>query len=67
MAVANPRWTHIDVTGCDRLEVRYLSHFKGWKQATIKLPYGPEDRRRSLARELICGGQAEDACKTQIR
>ncbi|MEZ5739888.1 MAG: hypothetical protein R3E68_10800 [Burkholderiaceae bacterium] len=64
---AHPRWIRVDLTGCDRLEPEHLSHFRGWHQATIALPYPPGDSRRELARMIICDGQPEDICKTQIR
>lgn len=64
---ANPHWIRVDLSGCEKLDPKYLSHFKGWKRATIALPYATNDSRRVLARQIICDGQAEDICKTQIR
>lgn len=64
---AHADWSHIDLDGCNRLDLKYLVHFKGWTRATIALPYGPDDQRRALARQILCDGRPEDDCKTQIR
>lgn len=64
---ADPHWVLVDLEGCHRLDPKYLSQFKGWTRATIILPYEANDRRRTLARQIICDGQPEEVCKTQIR
>ena len=64
---ADPYWVRVDLTGCHRLDPQYLSQFKGWTRATIVLPYESNDRRRTLAHQIICDGQPEEICGTQIR
>jgi hypothetical protein len=64
---AHPEWVHVDLKGCNQLDLKYLAHFKGWTRATIALPYGPADSRRLRASQIICDSQPESVCKTQIR
>lgn len=64
---ADPHWVYVSLEGNHQLNPKYLSHFHGWKRATIVLPYMPDDPRLTLAHQFICDGQPEDVCKTQIR
>jgi len=72
----NDHWIFVELRDCERLDPQYLSHFKGWKRSTIRLvPYKStgevyserELRLLNIAREVICNGQPEDMCGTQIR
>jgi hypothetical protein len=72
----NAHWTFVDLTRCDALDPQYLAHFKGWKRSTIRLvSYKSSgetysDKELSLldkAKQIICEGQAENICGTQIR
>jgi hypothetical protein len=72
---AHPKWTWVDLQECPRLDVDTLSHFKGWKRATIRVLPSPSSRNVSQpetallerVRHVVCGDQPEDVCGTQIR
>jgi len=70
------KWIFVNLDDCVRLDPKYLAHFRGWKRATIRLvdykgegeTYSENEKRLlSVARELICDGQPESICHTQIR
>jgi hypothetical protein len=72
----NRKWMFVDLTNCNALEPGYLSHFKGWKRSTIRLTaykWGDdklseaEARLLDRAKQIICNGQPESVCGTQIR
>jgi len=71
----NRKWIFVYLHGCDNLDPQYLSHFKGWKLATISLvgyKWGESYSEHEMkvlesARQFICDGQPEDICGTQIR
>lgn len=72
----NETWISVDLTNCVALQPEYLSHFRGWKQSTIRLTANnrgedsnteKEARLLDHARLIICDGQSESACGTQIR
>ena len=33
----NKRWTSVELDGCPNIKPEYLTHFRGWKNATIRL------------------------------
>ena len=72
----NAKWIFVDLRDCHALEPKYLAHFKGWKRSTIRLtPYkwtGEFHSEKELkllegAKQIICDGQSENVCGTQIR
>jgi hypothetical protein len=71
----HPRWTTVDLKGCSALDPKYLVHFRGWKRSTIvlvdnqslPLPTKEEESLLDAARRIICNGQPEAVCGTQIR
>jgi hypothetical protein len=72
----NRKWTFVKLAGCDVLRPEYLSHFKGWRRATISLVdykwSGEKYSEAELqllahAKQIICDGRPENLCGTQIR
>ncbi len=71
----NTKWTHVDLRGCQNLDLKYLAHFKGWKSTSIILTESQwgekknnEDKRLlEMANQVICDGQSESICGIQIR
>lgn len=72
----HPKWVFVNLQNCAELDPRLLVHFRGWKRSTIRLlPYkwngdtysSAETRLLDSARKIICNGQPEDVCGTQIR
>ena len=72
----NGRWMFVDLQSCDELDAQFLAHFRGWKRSTIRLvPYkwtgdtylAAEARLLDRAKQIICEGQPENICGTQIR
>jgi hypothetical protein len=72
----NQKWTFVNLTGCDGLRPEYLSHFRGWRRATISVvgykwsggKYSEAELQLlATARRIICDGRPENLCGTQIR
>ena len=71
----NTKWTHVDLRGCQNLDLKYLAHFKGWKSTSIILTESQWGEKRSdedkrlleMANQVICDGQSESICGIQIR
>jgi hypothetical protein len=67
------RWISVDLRDCDKLEPKYLAHFRGWDRATINVV--PSTNVNSVhnnelinkAHQIICDGKPENICATQIR
>ncbi len=72
----NRKWTFVDLTDCDALDPEHLTHFRGWRRSTIRLTshkWG-DDKYNEMemklldrAKQIICEGQPEEVCGTQIR
>lgn len=72
----NESWMSVNLSNCNALEPEYLSHFKGWRQSTIRLtsnkrisdkPIEAERRLFERAKQIICEGYPEGECGTQLR
>jgi hypothetical protein len=72
----NKKWTFVNLAGCEHLQPHYLSHFRGWRRATISLVgykwSGEKYTQAELqllaqAKRIICDGRPEKLCGTQIR
>lgn len=70
------KWMSVGLEDCDGLDPRYLSHFKGWKNSTIRLVErksnagentAEEEVLLQSARKIICDDRPEDVCGIQIR
>lgn len=70
------KWFSVELYDCQKLDLKYLVHFKGWERATITVrppkmdekDYTPQEQQRlKQARQIICDGQPEEICRTQIR
>lgn len=66
------KWIYVKLYDCDKLEPKYLAHFRGWNRSTIGLisSYAnlSEQKKELITRaeQLICDGKLE-TCATQIR
>ena len=71
----NEKWIFVDLRGCEKLDLKYLVHFKGWKRSTVSVvgyKWGEkntdqEKRLLEVANHVICDNQPENVCGTQIR
>ena len=73
---ASQKWLFVDLQSCEELNPQFLAHFRGWKRSTIRLvPYkwtgdtysAAEGKLLDYAKQIICDGQPENICGTQIR
>lgn len=60
---AHKNWTWVFLDRCDRLNPNSLAHFRGWRRSTIFVGEEFLDE----AKEIICDGNEEQVCGTQIR
>lgn len=67
------KWIYVDLNDCDKLEPKYLAHFKGWQRSTISLvSHSIANSRQkqeltSRAQQIICDGKPKNICGIQIR
>ena len=67
------KWMSVALYDCDRLEPKYLAHFKGWNRSTIGLVSHTSVKSRhkrdiiDRAQQIICDGKPENICGIQIR
>jgi hypothetical protein len=67
------KWIQVDLYDCDKLQPKYLAHFRGWQRSTIRLisPTNLDSHHQkeliNRAQKIICDGKPENICGTQIR
>lgn len=67
------KWMSVDLYECDKLELKYLAHFRGWNRSTIGLVSHTSVKSRhkkeiiDRAQQIICDGKPENICAIQIR
>ncbi|CAA9302844.1 hypothetical protein AVDCRST_MAG92-5254, partial [uncultured Coleofasciculus sp.] len=67
------KWISVALYDCDKLEPKYLAHFRGWNRSTIGLVSHTSVKSRhkreiiDRAQQIICNGKPENICGIQIR
>jgi len=69
----NKKWMSVALYDCDKLDPKYLAHFRGWQRSTIGLVSHTSIKSRhkkeliDRAQQIICDGKPENTCGIQIR